>query len=314
MSSSGNGSWGPLAGYEPSVTTVALLGTGTMGAGMARAMLAEGLDVRVWNRTREKAEPLAGDGAVVTGSAAEAVTGADVVVLMLFDADSVLGVLADAAGAAPDAVWVQCSTTGVDGTARIAAAASEHGVALVDAPVLGTKAPAEQGNLVVLASGDPALADRVRPVFDAIGTRTVWVADRPGPASALKLVCNSWVASVTAATGQAVALARGLGLDPQLFLDAIEGTAVDSAYAHLKGGAMMREDWAVSFELDGVSKDLGLIRAAAADSGVTTTVLDALVAVFAAASTAGHGGDDMAAVVTAFAPPAAGAAAGTKDG
>lgn len=283
------------------MTTVALLGTGTMGAGMARSMLREGFDVRVWNRTAARAQPLADDGAVVARSAAEAVTGAEVVVVMLFDADSVLAVLADAADAAPGAVWVQSSTTGVEGTARIAAFASEHGLALLDAPVLGTKGPAEQGKLTVLASGDPALRERVTPVFDAIGAKTLWVGDTVGRGSALKLVCNSWVGAVTAATGQAVALARGLDLDPQLFLDAVEGSAVDSQYAHVKGGAMMREDWTVSFELDGVSKDLGLIRAAAADAGVATTVLDALVALYAAASAKGHGGDDMAAVVTAFA-------------
>ncbi len=294
-------------GYLRRVTTVALLGTGTMGAGMARSMLGAGLEVRAWNRTAAKAAPLADDGATVTESAAEAVSGADVVVVMLFDADSVLAVLADAAPAAPDAVWVQSSTVGVDGTERIAAFAAEHGLALVDAPVLGTKAPAEQGKLVVLASGDPALRERVTPVFDAVGAKTLWLGDTPGAGSALKLVCNSWVASITAATGQAVALARGLGLDPQLFLDAISGGAVDTPYAHVKGGAMMKSDWTVSFELDGVSKDLGLIRAAAADSGVSTTVLDALVATFAAASAAGHGGDDMAAVVTAF-------AAGGADG
>lgn len=292
------------------MTTVALLGTGTMGAGMARSMLKAGLGVRAWNRTSAKAAPLAADGATVTETAAEAVTGADVVVVMLFDADSVLAVLADAAAAAPDAVWVQSSTVGVEGTARIAAFASEHGLALVDAPVLGTKAPAEQGKLVVLASGDPALRDRVTPVFDAVGAKTLWLGETPGAGSALKLVCNSWVGSITAATGQAVALAQGLDLDPQLFLDAISGGAVDTPYAHVKGAAMMAEDWTVSFELDGVSKDLGLIRAAAADAGVATTVLDALVAVYAAASEQGHGGDDMAAVVAAFGP----VGTGTKEG
>lgn len=291
------------------MTTVALLGTGTMGAGMARSMLKAGLEVRVWNRTTAKAAPLAADGATVADTAAEAVTGADVVVVMLFDADSVLAVLADAAPAAPEAVWVQSSTVGVEGTARIAAFASEHGLALVDAPVLGTKAPAEQGKLVVLAAGDPALRERVTPVFDAVGGKTLWLGDAPGAGSALKLVCNSWVASITAATGQSVALAQGLGLDPQLFLDAISGGAVDTPYAHVKGGAMMKQDWTVSFELDGVSKDLGLIRAAAADTGVSTTVLDAMIAVFAAASEQGHGTDDMAAVVTAFAPTGP----GTKD-
>jgi 3-hydroxyisobutyrate dehydrogenase len=271
-----------------------------MGAGMARSMLREGLEVRVWNRTRAKAEPLADDGATVAGSAAEAVTGADVVVVMLFDADSVLSVLGDAAAAAPDAVWLQCSTVGVDGAARIAAFAGEHGLHLLDAPVLGTKAPAEQGALVVLASGDPALRERAEPVLAAIGSRTMWVGEEQGAGSALKLACNSWVASVNTATAQAVALAQGFGLDPRLFLQAIEGGAVDTPYAHAKGGAILKGDWTPSFELDGVRKDLGLMRDAATATGTTTTLLEALLALYDAASENGHGEDDMAAVFTAF--------------
>ena len=161
--------------------TVAVLGTGTMGAGMARNLIGAGLDVTVWNRSPDRARPLADAGARIATDAAEAVSGADVVVTMLFDVDAVAQVMEWALPAvAPNAVWVQTSTVGLEGTERLAALAAQHDVAFVDAPVLGTKGPAEQGTLTVLASGPTSLREAVAPVFDAIGSKTIWVGEQPG--------------------------------------------------------------------------------------------------------------------------------------
>jgi 3-hydroxyisobutyrate dehydrogenase len=280
---------------------VALLGTGIMGAGMAASLLRSGHEVTVWNRTLEKAEPLAGAGARLAGNPADAVSGAEVVLTMLFDADSVLEVMSEAVhGLADDAVWAQCSTVGVDGTHRAAALADGHDVAFVDAPMLGTRKPAENGQLVVLAAGPDDLQEWLQPVFDAVGSRTVWVSDRVGDASALKLVCNAWIGSLTAAVGQSIALAEGLGLDPSLFLAAIRGGAVDSPYAQTKGLAMIEREFATQFAVDGVVKDLGLIGDAARSAAVSTTLVDAVRGCFEVAADRGHGAEDMAAVVTAF--------------
>lgn len=288
------------------MTTVAVLGTGTMGAGMARSCRRAGLEVRAWNRTRERAEPLADDGVHVCGSPEEAVDGADVVVVMLFDEGAVLDVM-DAVGAAgaagAGAVWLQSTTVGPEGAARVQAAARAHGVALLDAPVLGTKGPAGSGSLVHLVSGDPALVERARPALDAMSSRVVLAGDEPGAASALKLVCNAWVVSLNTAVAQSVAMAQGLGIDPQLFLDAVRGGPTDAGYAHVKTRAMVSGDYAPSFALDGVRKDLGLITDAAQDVGVDTRLLHALDALYADASAAGHGGQDMAAVREAFTRP-----------
>jgi 3-hydroxyisobutyrate dehydrogenase len=282
---------------------VAVLGTGAMGAGMTRSLLRAGHTVRVWNRTAERAEPLAADGATVAGSAGEAVRGAEVVLVVLFDTAAVLDVLADAAGAAePGAVWLQVSTIGPQGTERVAALAAEHGLRLVDAPVLGTKAPAEQGKLVALLSGDRASVEAAGPVLAAISARQVHAGERLGAASALKLVCNSWIAMQNAAIGQAIALAEGLGLDPELFLEATKGSAADSAYLHLKAELVRKGDYPPSFTLDGALKDVELILAAAREIGVTDDVLAGLRAVYRRASDGGHGGEDMAAVYTAFPP------------
>jgi 3-hydroxyisobutyrate dehydrogenase len=282
---------------------VTVLGTGTMGAGMARSLLRAGHDVTVWNRSPAKARPLAHDGASVAESARDAVAGADVVVTMLFDADSVLAVAGEIADAIPAAsVWVQASTVGLDGIRRAAAFAEEHGLHLLDAPVLGTKKPAEEGKLVVLASGDPRRRAAVQPVFDAIGGRTIWVSDDLGDASALKLAANAWITSITAAVGQSLALARAFGIDPQLFFDAIAGGPSDSVYAQLKGAEMVSGQYQTAFALDGARKDIALIEGAAASAGVDTRLLEALSGLYGQASAAGFGDYDMGAVFTAFAP------------
>lgn len=268
---------------------------------MARSMIRAGLEVTVWNRSHDKAAPLADDGATVVTDPAEAVRGADVVVTMLYDADSVADVVGRVAGEfGDDTVWLQTSTVGLDGVQRLAQLARDHGIALLDAPVLGTKQPAEKGALTVLVGGDESLRDRVEPVLDAIGAGTVWVGSEPGDGHRLKLVANSWVLSLVSATGQAVGLAQRLGVDPQLFLDAISGGPLDAGYAQLKGKAMLQRDFPASFGADGALKDAGLIADAMESVGMDASIMQAIRDRFVATVDAGHGDDDMASVIDGF--------------
>lgn len=279
------------------MTTVALLGTGIMGAGMGRSLARAGLDVTVWNRSADKARAL---GLPVADDAADAVRDKDVVVTMLFDADSVAAVMTAALPAMKQsAVWVQTSTVGLEGTAELAELAAKHGIAYVDAPVLGTRQPAENGQLTVLAAGPENVRETIAPVLDAISAKVVWTGAEPGGGHRLKLVANAWVLSITAATAQSVALAEGLGLDPKQFLTLIEGGPLDAGYAQLKGKAMLSGDFTPAFALSGATKDAGLIKAAAADAGVSTELIAALETLFAAA---GDQDDDMAAVIRAARP------------
>jgi 3-hydroxyisobutyrate dehydrogenase len=282
-------------------TTVAVLGTGIMGAGMTRSLLREGHEVTVWNRSTDKAKPLADDGARVAETAADAVADADVVITMLFDTDAVARTIEPVLPRFRDgAVWVQASTVGIEGTDRLAALARDAGVDYLDTPMLGTKAPAENGQLVVLASGPSSLRDTVAPVFDAIGSRTQWVSETIGDASRLKLAINAWIGVMVNGIAQSIALARGLGIDPQQFLDAVDGGAVNAPYVQLKGKAMIDGEYTPSFELDGVIKDTDLITAALREAGVDTTLATAVRDRLAAASSDGHGAQDMAAVVHAY--------------
>jgi 3-hydroxyisobutyrate dehydrogenase len=282
---------------------VAVLGTGTMGAGMARSMLRAGLDVTAWNRTADRAGPLRADGATVAGTVPDAVGGADVVVTMVFDAAAVLDLGATLVAAMPgEAVWVQSATIGLDGIAQVERLAGEHGVPLLDAPMLGTKQPADEGALVPLVAGPRELARRVQPVFDAVGAKTIYAGDRIGQGTALKLACNAWIASLTAALGQSLGLAAALGIEPGLFLEAIDGGPADAPYAHQKGKEMLAGDYPPSFSVDGVLKDVGLMVDAADAAGFPQALLRPVQEAYARASAAGHGGDDIAAVHTEFRP------------
>lgn len=281
---------------------VAVLGTGIMGAGMARSLLRSGLGVIVWNRSPGRAAPLAADGAQVAGTAADAVAGADAVVTMLWDGGSVAEVMTAALPAAPEGVlWAQASTVSLhDAGVRLPALADRYGARYVDAPVLGTRQPAEEGKLLVLAAAPGPLRDPVTPLFDAVAARTVWVSERPGDGTRLKLVANSWIGTIVAATAQAIALAQSLGLDPQLFLDTVRGGAVDTPLLHLKGQAMIAGEFPPSFTVNGAVKDTGLIAAAMRESGTDATLMDAVAFQFRKAADGGHGRQDMAAVYRTF--------------
>ncbi|NED36654.1 NAD(P)-dependent oxidoreductase [Streptomyces sp. SID8499] len=279
--------------------TVGVLGTGIMGAAMARNLLRAGHTVRAWNRTRDKAEPLAADGAQVVDTAAEAVRDADVILTMLYDDHTALEVMREAAPAArAGAAWVQSTTAGLDAVPRLAALAAEHGLLFYDAPVLGTKQPAEAGQLTVLAAGPQAGRDAVAPVFDAVGARTVWTGEDGAAATStrLKLVANSWVIAATTATGEALALAKGLGVDPQSFFDLISGGPLDMGYLHAKAALILDGGLEPpSFAVTTAEKDARLIVAAGEQCGVRLDVAAASAERFARAAARGHGGEDMAA-------------------
>jgi 3-hydroxyisobutyrate dehydrogenase len=171
---------------------VAVLGTGIMGAPMARNLLKAGFQVRVWNRTPDKARVLAAEGADLAETPADAVREAAFVITMLTDAAAVLAVMGQAAESVPDgAVWLQTSMVGTD-VERVAGLAEDHGITFVDCPVIGTRETAKQGRLVVLASGPGDALDRAQPIFDAIGSKTVRLEPEAGGASRMKVVANAW--------------------------------------------------------------------------------------------------------------------------
>lgn len=280
--------------------TVAFLGTGIMGAPMARNCAAAGLNVRAWNRTPDKARALADDGVTPVDSPADAVRGADSVVTMLADGGAVEGVMIGGGALAAvedDALWLQMSTIGVAATDRLVKLAVERGIAYVDAPVVGTRQPAEAGELLVLASGPEDLRDRAAPVFDAVARATRWVGEEPGAGTRLKLVFNGWLVSLMESLSETLAFSRAMGLPPEQFLEAIDGTPMGLPYAQIKGGAMARMDFSeVAFPLRLAHKDARLVLEAAEAEGLDLPLMRTAEAQFGRAEAAGHGDEDLAAV------------------
>jgi 3-hydroxyisobutyrate dehydrogenase len=294
---------------EEETMTLAVLGTGIMGAAMARNWLAAGESVRVWNRTRAKAEPLAEAGAVVAGDPAGAVDGADIVVTMLYDADSVADAMDEAApGLRPGVLWLQMSTVGVAGAQRLGDLAAKLGLVYVDAPVTGTRQPAEQGQLGVLASGPDEVRQRVEALLDPVAGKVHWLG-AAGAGSRLKLVFNSWALNAVTAVAQALALADGLGVDPRTFLELVKGGPLDLGYAHVKGDAMLRRRYPASFAVSGAAKDARLILEACEAAGVDPAGVAVAARLLDEAAELGHRDDDMAAVYEAVAAPTSASAA-----
>lgn len=280
--------------------SVAVLGAGgTMGKGMARNLAMAGFEVRAWNRNAAKLEDLKDEERVVAcATAAEAAAGTGLILTMLTDAEAVLEVMGGpegpAAGAAAGAVWAQMGTIGIDGTELCAELAAREGLVFVDAPVLGTKQPAEAGELVVLASGPEEARPTLAPVFDALGKRTMWVAGEAGAASRLKVAVNSWIVTVVEGTAEMIALAEGMGVDPLQVLDAISGGPLDLPYMRMKAEAMLKGDFTPSFRLSLASKDADLAVLAAQDADLDLLMLEAIAARMRAASRE-HGDKDLAA-------------------
>jgi 3-hydroxyisobutyrate dehydrogenase len=283
---------------------IAILGTGIMGLPMARNLRAAGLDVRAWNRTASRAEPLAEDGIAVAGSPADAVHGADIVITMLADGDAVSSTMEDGGALqamADNALWLQMSTVGIAATEALQALADERKVTFVDAPVLGTKLPAEKGELLILASGPEEAEERCRQVFDALGSKALWLGEAGG-GTRMKLVLNNWLLSLTQGLAETIALAESLAVDPSKFLETIDGGPLGVPYAGLKGGMMIEREFPASFPLDLALKDVRLVLEAAGRKQLELPVTRTVESQMERAVKEGHGREDMAATYLASAP------------
>ena len=284
---------------------VAVIGAGIMGSAMARNLAAAGLTTRVWDRTALLTGPLADAGAVVAASAQDAVRGAGVVITMLPTADAVQSVIFDrgvAEAFADGCVWAQMGTIGVEATLRIRdrLAAQRPGVMFADAPVSGSKGPAEQGQLLILASGPAAAADAARPVFDVIGRKTVWLGEA-GRGSQMKLVVNAYLSILIEGVAETMELADRLGIGHQQLAEVIEGGPLDAPLADAKLHKMDRGDYAAEFPLEWALKDVDLVIDAA--GGQAPPLLAALSGQWHAAVAAGYGRQDISAARLALASP-----------
>jgi 3-hydroxyisobutyrate dehydrogenase len=277
--------------------TVAVLGTGIMGSAMARNLAGAGLRTTVWDRSPSATASLADAGAVVAASPQEAIRGARLVITMLPTAAVIESVIFGdkvAEAFARDAVWAQMGTIGAAATSEIASRLGQlrPGVMFVDAPVSGSKGPAEAGQLLILASGPREAEAIAAPAFSAIGRKTVWLGEA-GQGSRMKLVVNAYMSTLIEGVAEALELASQLGIDDARLAEAIEGGPLDAPIADAKLHKMARGDFAPEFPLEWALKDVDLAIAAARSD--TLPLLAALSRQWHAAVDAGHGREDVSA-------------------
>jgi 3-hydroxyisobutyrate dehydrogenase len=286
-----------MADTENLRTEVAVLGTGIMGSAMARNLVAADLRTTVWDRSASATAALSQAGALAAASPDEAVADAGVVITMLPTADVVNSVIFDgdvATAFTQGAVWAQMGTIGVTATTQIAERLGElrPDVMFVDAPVSGSKGPAEAGQLLILASGPAPAQAIVGPAFSAIGRKTVWLG-AAGQGSRMKLVVNAYMSILIEGVAEALELADRLSIDPADLADAIEGGPLDAPIADAKLHKMERGDFAPEFPLEWALKDVDLAIDVA--GGTQLPLLAALSRQWRAAVEAGHGREDVSA-------------------
>lgn len=241
---------------------LAVLGLGTMGRAMAASALRHGIPTVVWNRNPELARGVVEKGADIASSVADAVKGVDVVITMVTDTAAVTSIAIDLGmlEALPSgAVWAQMSTIGVEGTAAISSIAEKErpDVIFLDAPVSGSKVPAEQGKLTIFASGSEQARTTVEPVFEAVGQRTVWLG-AVGMGSRMKLVNNTLLAFSAEGVANSLALAHRLGLEIHSVRDAFEGGPLMSPWMTGKLSRMEDGNYSPEFPLALALKDVRL--------------------------------------------------------
>jgi 3-hydroxyisobutyrate dehydrogenase len=274
---------------------VGLLGVGLMGAAMGHRLLDEGLNVIAWDHTPEHARKIEERGGARADEASEVVLGADAVITMLPTAPIILDVVKPLLKDWPGAtIWLQMSSVGAAEADQLTEVAGGHGVTLVDAPVSGSTHPAEQGELTILASGPDSAREAAEPVFEALGSRVLWVGEA-GMGSRLKMAANHWMIAMTAALAESMHLCEAMGLDQQEFIDLLDGGPLGSAYGLQKLDEMKRHSYPAGFPVRLALKDLELVREVEQGSQAAMPLLDVVLERFRAASER-HADEDLAAV------------------
>ena len=277
---------------------LAVLGMGTMGRAMAASALRNGVPTVVWNRNPDGARSLAEQGAEVVQTVSDAVKDADVVITMVTDTDAVTSIAVDLGmleALRAGAVWAQMSTIGVEGTATVSAAAERRrpDILFLDAPVSGSKVPAEQGKLTIFASGSEQARPTVEPVFAAIGQRTVWLGTA-GMGSRMKLVNNTLLAFSAEGVANSLALADQLGIEVSRVRDAFEGGPLISPWMAGKLARLQEGNYSPEFPLALALKDVHLALGEADPERFA--VLASLAREWGAIAEQGLGGQDVTVV------------------
>lgn len=279
--------------------TIGFVGTGLMGRGMVRSLIRKGHALRVWNRTRSKAEEAAKAGGTVAASPAEAARGADVVFSMLSDPAAVSACFEGPDGIlstlGKGAVVVDSSTVSPPSTKRMADLVRARGASMLDAPVFGSRNEAENGNLGFIVGGDRAVFDSVQDVFAALGKSTYM-----GPAgmgASAKLVVNLVIASELQAFHEGMVMAAKIGLDPDVMYGVLMNSRARAGIFEMKGPNILKRDFEAFFPLRLMDKDMRLALETADSLQLPLPVVKAVKDVLGACMSAGQSEEDFSSAI-----------------
>ncbi|WP_333498327.1 NAD(P)-dependent oxidoreductase [Kluyvera sp. CHPC 1.2972] len=275
---------------------VAVLGLGAMGHAFAANLLKKGFTVYGWNRTPGRGDDLLSAGLIVRENAAQAASEAQVIIAMLTDGDATLAAIRAVAPSCPQgATFCQMGTIGIQETADAIALleALRPDMLYLDAPVSGTKAPAENAQILVMASGDASRASDAQQVFDAISRGTQWYGDA-GNSQKMKLVINAWLISMMQGVAESMQLAKQFGFTPGQLWETLEGGPLAAPYVKGKLEMIRKEDYTPQMQLQHALKDARLALENAPQG--TMPMMADIVDMWTQASQGGLAEQDLAAV------------------
>jgi len=275
---------------------VAVLGLGAMGHAFASNLLKKGFTVAAWNRSAGRGEDLLAQGLALYNTPQQAVADADVIISMLSDGDVTLSVLAEIAPASKSqAIYCQMGTIGVEQTLEAVSLLKQLQPAMVfvDAPVSGTKAPAENAQILVLASGEQDKCAAAEQVFAAISRGTQWFG-AAGNSQKMKLVLNAWLISMMQGVAESALLAKNMGFAPEQFWSALEGGPLAAPYVKVKLDTIAKGLYPPQMQLVHALKDAKLALAQA--SPATMPGLNNIASLWQEAVTAGFAGQDLSSI------------------
>ena len=278
---------------------VGFIGLGTMGSRMAANLLRHGYEVTVWNRSRGKVDDLARLGAHPAGSPAGAAEQAGVLFTMLANPDAVrqtaLGPDGFLPALKPGALWTDCTTVDPDFSREMAREARERGVRFLDAPVAGTRGPAERGELSFMVGGEKLAFEECRPLLEAMG-RSVRHMGEVGTGTSMKMVVNVVLAHEMAALSEALRLGESMGIQKGTLLDVLLASPAASPFMAYKREKLERREYETDFALRLMHKDMHLAALTAYRNGVPLPCTNAVKELLAMAERQGLGDQDLAAL------------------
>ena len=277
--------------------SIAVIGMGTMGAPMARNLLKAGHGVVVHNRTREREEPLAAEGASRAASPAEAAGSADIVLSCVSDTPDVERVLLDPEigainGLRTGGLVIDCSSIAPAATRDIAARFREKGIGYVDAPVSGGSEGAIKGTLAIMCGGSEADFERAKPVLEVLGAKITRIGD-VGAGQIAKVANQVVIAGTFLALGEALTLAHRAGADPEKVVEAIGGGVAGSWILQNRSGNMLNDTYPLGFRTRLHRKDLGIALDTARTFEVPVHVASLVATLEDGLIAQGYGDEDM---------------------